>query len=118
MKQPGLSAVMFIGYWMPAGKKSSQTFWSQELFFMWVTHINVIFKIKGYQIFIHQKRVNVKNIFMKNVIFQNVKRWSGKRGIVFYFLQTSLLSDLKKTDGISFASTFTLLQYHTSCPLW
>lgn len=55
---------------------------------------------------------------MKNVIFQNVKRWSGKRGIVFYFLQTSLLSDLKKTDGISFASTFSLLQYRTSCPLW
>lgn len=24
---------------------------------------------------------------MKNVIFQNVKRWSGKCGIVFYFLQ-------------------------------
>ena len=51
MKQLCLSAVMFIGYWMPAGKSSSQTFWSQDLLFMWVAHINVIFKIKGYKIF-------------------------------------------------------------------
>ena len=67
-KWPCLTAVMFIGCWMSAGKSSSQTFWSQDLLFMWVINTNIIFKIKSYKIFIkNNKRVNIKNIFMKNV---------------------------------------------------
>lgn len=35
-------------------------------------------------------------------IFQNIKRLREKSGIEFHFLQMSSLSDLKKTDGVSY----------------
>ena len=84
MKQPCLPAVMFIGYWMPAGKSSSQTFWSQDLLFMWVAHINVIFKIKVIKYSL-KTCVNVKNIFMKNVNFPKCQKmeWETWHCILF-----------------------------------
>lgn len=81
---------------------------SRPFVFMWVIYI--ILKFKSYINFKIINMLVVTLLWKKNMsIFQHMKRFREKSGIEFHFLQTSFLSDLKETDGVSYQ----LL--HSSC---